>query len=163
MTSVPPDVPSNDSAPASALFIKRGTEKTTYAGWCSNVCPNASYKEQGPFGAYCDCYNDTIPQLRAAGVGNWGIHDTRYAIWSQPAPANTRTLIVALAGQNGVASGITGGGVGNITGQPNHWDSACNDWNCGTKAFDPKSFVGRLLAAGESEYHHLEYLCRVIS
>ena len=21
-----------------------------------------------------------------------------------------------------------GGGPGNVTGQPNHWDAACNDW-----------------------------------
>ena len=148
MTSVPPDVPPNDSAPASALFIKRGTEKTIYAGWCSNVCPNASYKEQGPFGAYCDCYNDTIPQLRAAGVGNWGIHDTRYAIWSQPAPASTRTLIVALAGQNGVAAASPGAvpaiSLGSrITGIVRAMIGIVE-----TQAFDPRSFVGRLLAAG---------------
>ncbi len=77
---------------------------------------------------YCDCYHDTIPQLRAAGVGNWEIHRTRYAIWAEPPAANTRTLLIALAGQNGVSSGgVVGGGPGNITGQPNHWQDACND------------------------------------
>lgn len=131
-----------------SLLIQRATQKTTYAGWCSNVCPNASYKWQGPFGSYCDCYSDTIPQLRAAGVGNWEIHRTRYAIWSEPPVANTRTLLIALAGQNGASSGgVSGGGPGNVTGQPDNWSNGCNDWNCGWKTFDPKSFVGRLLVA----------------
>jgi hypothetical protein len=128
------------------LPIQRATQKTVYAGWCSNVCPNASYKWQGPFGSYCECYSDTIPQLRAAGVGNGQIFNTRYAIWSQPAVANTRTLVIALAGQNGW-SGTNAGGPGNVTGQPNNWDDVCNDWNCGWQSFGPASFVGRLLLA----------------
>jgi len=138
MTSVPPN------GLGSTLLVKRASEKTTYAGFCPFVCPNASYKWQGP--GYCDCYNDTIPQLRPAGVGDWEIHDTRYAIWSEPPVANTTTLLIALAGQNGL-SGSSGGGPGNVTGQPNHWDAACNGWNCGFQSFDPASFVGRLLAA----------------
>jgi hypothetical protein len=84
--------------------------------------------------------------LRTAGVGNWEIHDTRYAIWSQPAVANTRTLVIALAGQNGW-SGTSGGGPGNVTGQPHHWQDACTNWNCGWQIFNPASFVGRLLLA----------------
>src|SRR5262249_20956521 len=135
------------SFPLLALSINRATEKTSYLGLCSLTCPNASYKWQGP--GYCDCYSDTIPQLRAAGVGNDAIFNTRFAIWSQPAVANTRTLLVALAGQNGVSSGGSsgGGGPGNLTGQPDHWDSACNSWNCGSQGFDARSFIGRLLFA----------------
>jgi hypothetical protein len=140
-----PGVPSTGWGPA--LSVQRATQKTTYAGWCSFACPNASFKWQGPFGAYCDCYSDTIPQLRAAGVDNGAIFNTRYAIWSQPPVTSTRTLLVALAGQNGVSNGVGGGGAHNLTGQPNHWDAACNDWNCGTQIFNPASVVGRLLQA----------------
>src|SRR3954451_19448832 len=64
--TMPP--PSNESFPQLALSINRATEKTSYLGLCSLTCPNASYKWQGL--GYCDCYNDTVPQLRAAGVGN---------------------------------------------------------------------------------------------
>jgi len=130
------------------LDIKRATEKNTYAGFCSFVCPNASYSWQG-FG-YCDCYNDTIPQLREEGVGTWEIHRTRYAIWSEPTTVNhPRNLLIALAGQNGSSSGGSsgGGGPGNTTGQPNHWLDACNDWNCGQQTFSDASFVDRLLDA----------------
>lgn len=130
-----------------SLPIQRATQKTTVGGWCSNACPNASYKWQGPFGSYCDCYYDTIPQLRAAGVGNWEIHRTRYAIWSAPAVANTRTLLIALAGQHGVSGSSGAGGPGNVTGQPDAWASSCTDWTCGSKTFSPRSFVGRLLLA----------------
>src|SRR5262245_51421384 len=139
-----PGVPSTGWGPA--LSVQRATQKTTYLGWCSLACPNASYKWQGPFGAYCDCYSDTIPQLRTAGVDNGAIFNTRYAIWSQPPLTSTRTLLVALGGQNGV-SGVSGGGPSNLGGQPNHWSDACNDWNCGTQIFNPASFVGRLLQA----------------
>ena len=125
------------------LDIKRATEKTTYPGWCSIACPDASYSWQGPLGSYCDCYNDTIPQLRAAGIGNWEIHRTRYAIWSEPAVADTKTLLVALAGQNGFSGGSRGGGPGNTTGQPNRWIDACDDVNCKSQTFSSASFVGR--------------------
>jgi hypothetical protein len=128
-----------------SLTIERATQKTTYAGFCAFTCPNASYKWQGP--GYCDCYNDTIPQLRQAGVGNWEIHRTRYAIWSEPPVDETITLLVALAGQNGVSSGgVLGGGPGNVTGQPDNWLGTCTDWNCGERTFSSASFVGRLLA-----------------
>jgi hypothetical protein len=55
-------------------------------------------------------------------------------------------LLIALAGQNGVSSGISGGGPGNVTGQPNHWQDGCTGVNCGSQPFDSKSFVARLLA-----------------
>lgn len=128
-------------------LVQRATEKTFYTGSCSTACPNASYKWQGPLG--CDCYFDTIPQLRAAGVGTTEMQRTRYAVWSEPAAASTRTLVVALAGQNGLSSGgsSNGDGRGNVTGQPSHWDSACNDWNCGMQTLERASLVGRLLGA----------------
>jgi len=134
-----------------SLFIYRATEKTNLAGWCSDVCPTASFHHQWepPLGTSCDCYQDTIPQLRAEGVGNWEIHRTRYAIWAEPSVANTRTLLVALAGQNGSSGGSSGGGSGNTTGQLNHWQNGCddNEQNCGTQPFSDMSFVGRLLDA----------------
>jgi hypothetical protein len=136
-------VPATGLGPS--LFIERATHKTVYAGLCAFTCPNASYSWQGL--GYCDCYNDTIPQLRTAGVGNWEIHRTRYAVWSEPPVASTRTLVIALAGQNGVSGGVSGGGPGNVTGQPNNWQNTCNDWNCGSQSFSSASFVGRLLAA----------------
>lgn len=129
------------------LDIYRATEKTTYAGFCGIACPSASYSWQDPLGTYCDCYYDTIPQLRDAGVETWEMHRTRYAIWSNP--NNPRNLLIALAGQNGVSSGGSsgGGGPGNTTGQPNKWLDKCNDLNCGEQTFSDASFVGRLLDA----------------
>src|ERR1043165_2132278 len=98
------DQPASIAVPATgwgpALLVKRATEKTTYTGSCSTACPNASSSWQGL--GYCDCYHDTIPELRAAGVGTTEMQRTRYAIWSEPPKASTRTLLVALAGQNGV-------------------------------------------------------------
>ena len=142
------DQPASIAVPATgwgpSLLVKRATEKTTYTGFCSTACPNASYSWQGP--GYCECYNDTIPELRVAGVGTTEMQRTRYAIWSEPPKASTRTLLVALAGQNGVSSGgVLGGGPGNVTGQPNNWLAACNDWTCGWQPFGGASFVGRLL------------------
>src|ERR1041385_2192767 len=70
-----------------SLLVKRATEKTTYTGSCATACPTASYSWQGL--GYCECYNDTIPELRVAGVGTTEMQRTRYAIWSEPPKAST--------------------------------------------------------------------------
>ena len=146
----PAQVAVPDSGLAPSPLVKRATEKSFFTGSCSTACPTASFKSQGPLG--CDCYFDTIPQLRVAGVGTTEMQRTRYAILSEPSKAKTRTLLVALAGQNGLSSGgsSNGGGPGNVTGQPNHWDASCNDLNCGQQPFAGASFVGRLLGTQDA-------------
>ena len=141
--------------PSNAV-IQRATSRSKVAN--CQLCPAGSEAEASPFD--CTCHQPTIPQLKEAGLDKSIRFNIRYATLNAGTPATTKNLIVAFAGQNGASAGsVSGGGPGNLTGQPDRWSDSCNDANCGSKAFDGRSLVGRLLKLlGRPNTHALVFL-----
>jgi hypothetical protein len=107
---------------SSNAVVQRATFKTKAAN-CQS-CPAGSETEPGIFD--CTCHQTTIPQLKASGLDKAIRFNIRYATLNAGTPATTKNLIVAFAGQNGVSAGsVSGGGPGNLTGQPDHWSDGC--------------------------------------